>query len=253
MFFTQLYSGSSGNLYTVSTLHGKTLLIECGVVYKKLLKALKYDLSSIEACLVTHGHADHSVAAIDLMDNGIDVYATAGTFQEIGIKENCPQWRRAKVIQYKDLIKFPSFQVYVFSTIHDAKQPCGFLIRETATNEFMLFATDTASLEQSFKKYPCKIIALECSYQKDILEARLYSTDEQLKELGLSRVDEALAKRLLTSHLEKNQTKQFIREYCNIDKCVELHLLHLSSENINKQEARQEIENEFKVTTIIKE
>ncbi len=249
MIFTQLYSGSSANLYTVSDMHGRTLLIECGIVYKKLLKALNFDLSNIMACIVTHGHNDHSAAAIDLIDNGIDVYATAGTFQEIGISENCPQWRNAKVIKENDLIKFKDsktgkviFQVYVFSTVHDCKEAVGFLIREVATNEYMLFATDTAYLQHDFKKYPCKIIAIECSYDKDVLQSRV---DNKI-------IDESLAKRLLTSHFEKTQTINFIDQFCNIDKCVELHLLHLSKENIEAEKARQEIENRFKIQTYVR-
>jgi phosphoribosyl 1,2-cyclic phosphodiesterase len=232
---------------------GKSLLIECGVAYKKLLKALKFDLSNIEACLITHGHSDHSFAAIDLMNNGVDVYASAGTFIEIGIAENCPQWRRVNVIKDKDLLCFPDFQVLVFNTHHDAAEPCGFLIRETATDEFMLFATDTGYLEQDFRKFPVKIIAIECSFEQETVEHRLYATEEQLKESGQTRINEALAKRLLTSHFEKQAAMSYIEKFLNLSKCTEIHLLHLSSENIDKEKTRLEFEKKFGITTIIKE
>ncbi len=56
MIFRQHYSGSSGNLYEIVANSGARLLIEAGVTWKKLQKALDYNLSNIEACLISHGH-----------------------------------------------------------------------------------------------------------------------------------------------------------------------------------------------------
>jgi len=232
--FEQKYSSSSGNLYTLQTSTGKTLLIEAGVPYKKLLKALNYDLSSIEGCLLSHEHLDHSKAVIDVISAGIDIYTSAGTLSALGITEDCPHYRRAKAIANNTLIKLPSFQVFAFDTNHDAKQPLGFVIREISTGEFMLFATDTSYIEQRFA-YPFSIIALECSYSKDILEQRV----------AAKTIDEELAKRLLTSHLEKGRTMQYISDFCDLSKCRQVHLLHLSAENIDKQQTINDFESKF--------
>lgn len=234
MKFEQKYSSSSGNLYTLQTSTGKTLLIECGVPYKRLLKALNYDLSNIEAVLLSHEHNDHSQAVIELIEAGQDVYASAGTLSALGIKENCPHYRRTRAIANNTLVKLPSFQVFAFNVHHDAKEPMGFIIREPATNEFMLFATDTSHIEQRFT-YPFSIIALECSYSGEILGQRV---DTQT-------INEELAKRLLTSHLEKGQTMRYISEFCDLSKCRELHLLHLSAENIDKEQTINEFEKRF--------
>jgi len=241
MRFEQLFSGSSANLYTVSTMTGKSLLIECGVPYKKLLKALKYDLSNIEAVLCSHEHKDHSKAILELMEAGQDIYSSAGTFSALGIKEDCPQYRRAKIIKDKDLVRFPSFQVFAFKTNHDAQEPLGFAIREPATNEYMLFATDTSFLEQRFA-YPFKIIALECSYNKEILQHRVDTND----------INETLAKRLLTSHLEKTETMRYIEQFCDLSKCTEINLLHCSADNLDKEKTCQEFEQKFKISVVIK-
>jgi len=56
MKFIQHYSGSSGNLYEVVSNNGKRLLIEAGVVWAKVQKALRYDLKSISGCLLSHEH-----------------------------------------------------------------------------------------------------------------------------------------------------------------------------------------------------
>lgn len=53
MNFDSYASSSAGNMYTV--FDGKTrLLIECGVSYKKLQKALGG--KRIDACLLSHSH-----------------------------------------------------------------------------------------------------------------------------------------------------------------------------------------------------
>ena len=50
-----LASGSTGNAYHISD--GKTnLLIECGIVIKKIKEALMFRLSEIDFCLISHEH-----------------------------------------------------------------------------------------------------------------------------------------------------------------------------------------------------
>ena len=87
MQFKQHYSGSSGNLYEVIANNGKRLLIECGVTWPKIQKALNYDLKHIVACFVTHGHKDHSKALKDVRLAGIEIYASAETFKSFNM--NC--------------------------------------------------------------------------------------------------------------------------------------------------------------------
>jgi hypothetical protein len=69
----------------------------------------------------------------------------------------------------------------------------------------------------------------------------------------LTRINETLANRLLASHLEKSEAMKYIEQFCNIKKCVELHLLHLSADNLDKEKTRKEFESKFHITTIIKE
>ena len=56
MKFIAHASSSSGNLYCVTAANGKRILIECGVAWKKLQKALGYKLNNVEACLISHEH-----------------------------------------------------------------------------------------------------------------------------------------------------------------------------------------------------
>ena len=55
MKIDSLASSSAGNVYVVSD-RDTTLLLECGVTYKKLLKLTGFEISRFAACLVSHSH-----------------------------------------------------------------------------------------------------------------------------------------------------------------------------------------------------
>ena len=231
MRFEQLYSSSTGNLYMVTASNGKRLMIECGVVWSKIQKALNYDLSNIVGCLISHEHADHSKAAKDVMAAGIDVFASGGTLERLGI-EDC---RRSRRLIENSLVKFgKDFGVLAFDTIHDAEEPKGFVVHEIATKEYLLFVTDTKYIKQRFD-IKFDIIAIECSYNKECL-ARKVEYDE---------INEALAIRLLNSHQEEKAAMKYIEQFCNLRNCREIHLLHMSADNIHKERIKKEFEDRF--------
>jgi len=244
MKFDQLYSGSSGNLYMITANNGKRLMLECGVTWAKLQKALDYDLSGIVACFVSHDHKDHCKAVKEVLQAGIDVYSSKPTFTLQQLENE----RRVHLVKSNDLVRLGTFEVLCFETNHDAAEPLGFVVR--ADNEFLLFATDTSHIKQLFG-YPFSIIAIECSFDKEILERRLYADEAELKKEGLTRVNETLAKRLLTSHMEKQATICYLAKYTNLSQCTEIHLLHMSGDNIDKEKTRKEIENRFFIETKI--
>jgi len=233
--FIQLYSCSSGNLYEIIASNGNRLLIEAGVTWSKLQKALNYNVNNIGGCLISHEHLDHSKAVVDVMRAGIDVYASRGTFEALGIKKN---ERRAKIVESKTLIRLKDFDVLCFDTKHDATEPLGFIVREKTTNEYLLFATDTSHIKQRFK-LPFSIIAIECSYDKEILQHRVNTKD----------INESVAKRLLTSHMEKQETLRYLQQFVDLSKCREINLLHMSKDNIDKAQAKTEFEQKLFIET----
>lgn len=236
MIFQQYYSSSRANLYTVTATNGRRLLLECGVRWPLLQKALSYDLSNIDGCLLTHEHADHSKAVKEVMRAGIDVYSSAGTFGALGIEKN----RRAKAIPAYAGITNKFFDSYAFPIIHDAAEPFGYIVREVSTNEYLLFVPDSGFIKQRFN-IPFTIIALECSYDIKILEHRVDTND----------INETLAKRLLNSHAEKQTTMNYLAEFCDLSKCQSIHLLHLSRGNIDAEKTRKEVEDKFFIKTVI--
>ena len=234
MQFQQHYSGSSGNLYAVVG-RSQRLLIDPGVPWKKLQAALEHDFSGIDACLLSHHHADHSKAVKDVMQAGINIYASDGTLKALGIRGH----RRALVICPGFYEVLGGFKVYAFETHHDADQALGFAVHETATKRTLLFATDTSHITQRFR-VPFNIVAIECSYDKAVLQARVDSGD----------INETLAKRLLTSHMERRTTETYLNQYCDLSRCEQIHLLHLSADNTDKAQVRRHIEDRFFIETV---
>ena len=220
----QHYSSSAGNLYEIISVSGSKLLIEAGVKWKKILKALEYDLSNIEGCLISHGgHQDHSVAIKDVLRAGIPVYASDSSFEAHGLLND----RRTYPVSNKHLIRLDSFEIFCFDVNHDVPT-LGFIVREKATREFLLFCTDTAYITQRFN-YPFSIIMLECAYNKEYLQHRV----------DTKTINEELATRLLTSHMEEKETLRYLQDFCNLSKCKEIHLLHQSADNINKKRIKK--------------
>jgi len=234
MKLQQHYSSSSGSLYTVTARSGRRLLLECGVTWPKLQKALDYDLASIDGCLLSHEHKDHSKAVRDVLRAGISVTTGHGTFDALGLDVE----RNVGVVGNQARAWVGEFDVYAFEVNHDAAEPLGFVIM--ADSEYLLFATDTSHIRQRFL-IPCDIIAIECSYDQDVLKERVDADD----------INETLAKRLLTSHMSKQNAIHYIADFCNRSKCREIHLIHMSRDNIDAEKARQEVEDRFFIETII--
>jgi len=230
MQFFKYASGSKGNLYEVRNNIGGRLLIECGLPWRKLQAALEFNLSGINGCLLTHAHLDHSKAITQVIDAGIDVYASAGTIDACGVN---PTSRRVHLVSNNTLVRMnDGFDVLAFDVHHDCREPLGFIVR--ADDEFLLFATDTCKLTQRFV-YPFAIVAIEASYDKNILADRL----------DLKQCHDSVAKRLLTSHMEWRNTRDYLTRCVNLSKCREIHLLHMSGDNINQHSVRKKIENEL--------
>lgn len=234
MKFQQLHSSSRANLYTLTAPNGERLMIECGLPWPKLKEALSFDLHGIVGCLLTHNHMDHSKAVAGVMVAGIDVYASEGTFEAVGVNGE----RRAKRIATRTLTEIGGFHVIAYPSHHDAAEPLLFVIGYEG--EYMLFATDTSHLVQRFDM-AFKIVAIECSYDQDILQKRVDMKD----------INEEVAKRLLTSHMSKQNCIAYLSECCDLSQCEQIHLLHMSGDNLDKRQTRDEIQKRFFIETVM--
>lgn len=159
MRFVPLASSSHGNAYLLED--GKTcLLIECGVTYKKLQKLTGFGTAGIVGCLISHEHKDHAYCYEQLLKNGVPVYASEGTAQELGCD-------LIEVLEDRKQVTIGTFDILPFPTFHDAAEPMGFLIRSQVDGDQLVFATDTVNLGYRFPGV--NIVAVECNYDEDIL------------------------------------------------------------------------------------
>lgn len=217
-----LGSSSKGNCYLLK-LKKETLILECGINYKQILKGLNYDLESVVGCLVTHEHKDHSKAIKELTENGIDVFTSKGTLEKLDIKNH-----RTKIIESERSFKAGGFKILPFKAEHDAAEPLGFLIQHKEIGK-LLFLTDSYYCEYRFKGL--NHILIECNYSKDILDRNI--------ENGVIKV--FLRNRIVKSHFELNNVIDFLKS-SDLKELKTLTLLHLSLDNSDKDLFKSEVE-----------
>lgn len=231
MKLTVLGSSSKGNCYILQSGSSK-LLLECGISWKDVKKALDFNLSGICGCLISHEHKDHCKAVEDVIKAGIDVYASRGTLESCGVLDS----HRSIVLEYENQID--RFIVRPFKTEHDAAEPLGFMIYDTKTKEKLLFATDTYYLRYTFPKLD--YIMIECNYDREVLRENI--------ENGL--IPASLKDRLLESHFALHNVKEFLTAN-DLRYCKQIVLLHLSDSNSDPEKMKLEIEELTGIPTIV--
>jgi phosphoribosyl 1,2-cyclic phosphodiesterase len=230
-----LGSSSKGNSYILSSPTG-SLLIECGLPFKEIQKGLDFNLSNVQACLVSHEHKDHCKAVKELTLAGIDCYMSMGTLETM---ERLNSHRLMPVISGMQF-DVNDFTILPFDTEHDAAQPLGYLIKYKPTRERILFLTD--SYYSRYKFVGLNYILIECNYIKETLDANI--------EAGL--IDERMKPRLLQSHFSLEHVKEFLQAN-DLSQCREIILLHLSDSNSDAARMIKEIKEVTGITPKIAE
>ncbi len=223
-------SGSSGNCYLLETEDG-SLLIEAGIPIKQIKKALGFDFSNIQGCLITHEHGDHAKAINDIAKLGIDVYASKGTLKAL----DCTGHRFIPMTHNKAKI-IGDFEVLPFNTEHDVVEPLGFLIRHR--NKKILFATDTYYLRYRFNDLTH--IAIECNYVKSVMEEGLKDGTINIKRVA----------RTMKSHMSLENLIEFLKVN-DLSKVEDIYLLHLSDDNSSIPMIKEEIRKIYQGNLII--
>lgn len=213
-------SGSQGNAYLLENKE-EALLIECGVNIQDIKKALDFKLHKILGCIVTHEHLDHCKSAKELMNLGVDVWATEGTHDAIGNIVH----HRALILRYDKTQKIGSFNVLPFQVNHDAKQPCGFLINHKETGN-VLFLTDTIYSHYTFSNL--NNIIIEANYSQDIAR----------KKLGGK---EFLRNRIINNHMSLDTCLKTLKAN-DLSLVNNIVLIHLSDSNSNEAEFKEKVQ-----------
>jgi phosphoribosyl 1,2-cyclic phosphodiesterase len=233
MQITSLASSSRGNCYLIQD-GISSLLLECGIQPKKIRQHIK--LSDLDGCLISHEHQDHSKYVNEIIEYA-PIYASEGTLTEIKWQTPIYPWRMFPMTA-GDAYTIGSFLVVPFETQHDAKEPLGFLIYSTETEEKLLFATDTYYIKNRFKGL--NYIMVECNYASDILKANIDS----------GKIPKAVAKRLFESHFELENVKKFLQAQ-DLTTVKAIYLLHMSDGNSDSARFKKEIQELTGVPTYI--
>lgn len=218
-----LGSGSKANGYVLYN-DNEALLIECGCPLSSCLKVLDFNRKNIVGALVSHEHTDHAKYVKQYLDSAINIYASNGTCERLGIKSS----PYANCIKDKESVSIGNFKVLAFHTQHDCEEPLGFLIYHSETGS-VLFATDTYYVKYKFGNL--SQIMIECNYDSGIINENVKS--------GVIPV--CVRDRVYRAHMSLN-TAILTLKANDISKVQNVVLMHLSSNNANPSDFKKAVE-----------
>lgn len=221
MKLTVLGSSSSGNSYILEASDG-VLVIECGLPFIEVKKAIDFKIDRIVGAIVTHQHGDHSKYIAEYLKSAIRVCALKEVFDAHTLKQRI----FCKTIEPMHGYRIGTFKVFVVPVEHDV--PCvGFVIEHEEMGK-MLFVTDTMMFEYRIENL--SHILLEANYSDEILD---YNIENSITPASMRP-------RLLQSHMEIKTTEQILLS-SNLDSVNEIVLIHLSNNNSDAEQFKQRI------------
>lgn len=222
-------SNSEGNCYLFTDNEGKTLIVELGVKFDEVKKALNFNLSNVVGCLVTHEHGDHCKGAENAAKYGLDIYASVGTIEALKF-----QSYRLKPINKGEKFSVGPFDIIGFDVHHDVNEPLGFLIRHPEMGT-TLFLTDTIYCDYKFPGLTNVLI--EANYSQNII-------DDKLRDQSFLR------NRVLKSHMSVETAIKTLKAN-DLTKVNNIVLIHLSDRNSDSRLFKKIIEEHTLKTVTI--
>jgi len=216
-------TGSKGNAYLLEN-EQEALLIECGVKFSEIKKALNFNISKVVGCVVSHEHQDHCKGITEVLDSGIPVYASAGTVSAFKSRSNMLPF----MLEARQTKHIGNFKVLGFDVKHDAAEPFGFLIEHPECGK-TLFLTDTYYCKYTFPGL--NNIIIEANYSKEIID----------RNFGAESAKEFLRNRILRSHFSLDNCKDMLRAN-NLAGVNNIVLIHLSDGNSDEVQFQREVQ-----------
>lgn len=216
-----LGSSSSGNCYILD--NGKeALILEAGVRFQEVKKALGYNLRKVVGCLITHRHQDHAKYIKAMVDNGFYTLALPDVWETRGV------WgSRSVPIVPKHGYKLGRFKVLPFNACHDV--PCvGYFIEHPECGRVM-FLTDS-----------CECLSLFSNLNHVLIECN-YSMLKLIEAVNAGLTPKTQIDRLPNSHMELQTCKSVLSDI-DLSNVYNIVLLHLSDHNSDRLQFVSEIE-----------
>lgn len=193
-------SGSSGNSYILT--NGKeALILDCGLPFREIKKALSFQVRQIVGVIVTHEHGDHSKYAHE--------------YEEVGI----PVWKPYEDESLRQTRQLGSFTIRSFEAVHNV--PCvGYLIEHEEIGR-MIYVTDTEYVPFRFKGLSTMLI--EMNYSDEYIDRNAVKF-----------------RHVLQGHLGKQTALDCIRANMS-ENLVHIILCHLSPDGSNEVEFKEAV------------
>jgi phosphoribosyl 1,2-cyclic phosphodiesterase len=213
-------SGSVGNSYILESDQGEVLLLELGVRFSTIKKALNFKLSNIVGGLVSHCHQDHSKGMREAANAGIDIYCLKETSEALRLNNH-------RIINVKPLKNFTlgGFLIKPFPLEHNVPS-LGFMIDHSEMG-LTVFITDTQYCAYRFPGI--RNLILEANYCQDIL-------DRKTREGSIHNL---LRTRIMNSHMSFDSTKEFLKAN-DLKQVNNILLIHLSDSNSDADRFKKE-------------
>lgn len=196
-----LGSGSSGNCYLLES-DQETLVIEAGLPFMEVKKALNFNIQKIVGVIIGHSHGDHSKHAAD--------------YEKVGI----PVFKPYEFEMLRQVRTYGDFVIKSFDVVHDVPC-CGFLIAHPEMGRF-LYASDTEYIKYRFDRL--NHILVEANYSANLIDP-----------------DAVNRFHVLTGHMELQTTLGFLQENL-CPELRNVILCHLSEKNADPEQFQKETE-----------
>lgn len=215
-----LASSSKGNCHQLVS-GDRFLLLDAGISAKDILKFCN-SLTHCDGVLISHSHGDHTKAVKELLRIGVRVYMSEATKQALGMQNE----RKAIVLKSEEPLRIGEFKVMPFSLEHDVPN-LGFLVSDGTDK--LVYITDTYFCRYLFKDLTHIMVEVNHSYK--ILDEKIANGD----------ILPSYKERLMRSHFALENVIDFLKSM-DLTSVREIRLLHLSDNNSNADEFREEIE-----------
>lgn len=190
-----LGSGSSGNCYMLEN-DSEVLVIEAGIPFMEVKKALDFNIGKIVGVVASHSHGDHAKYTAEYEKAGIPVFRPYESDMERQVRT------------------YGEFVIKSFPLVHDVPC-CGFLIEHPDTGK-VLYASDTEYIKYRFRNL--NHILIECNYSKDLIPE-----------------DAVNRSHVMAGHMELQTVLEFLRAN-NSPALRSAGLLHMSAINSDPEE-----------------
>lgn len=209
MKFQSLASSSHGNAYIVSD-DQTHILLECGLTHKKLQQLCGFSTTAFDGCLISHEHKDHSGCVAKIIASGVEVFLSQGTAAALELPEKLLEL--AQEMEDGKQFTIGTIDILPFATLHDAKEPLGFVMQSRLDGDILAYAIDTVNLPYNFPGV--NLLAVEANFDETILDR-------------CERMPEKVRKRIRNTHMEIDVLCGCLRRM-DLSRCREVFLLHLS-------------------------